>query len=459
MKTGPFKLFCVLGCAILCGFLFSGSAQAADKPNIVLILSDDHAFTEYGFMGHDVIRTPNLDKLASQSAMFRRGYVPTGLCRPSLMTLATGLYAHQNLITGNDPAATQANAAHEKAAGKPAKEMLIQNIDRHASLPRLLAEQGYLCHQSGKWWEGSYQRGGFTHGMTRGYPEKGGRHGDDGLKIGREGMGPVLDFIDLAVKEDKPFFVWYAPLLPHDPHTPPQRLLDKYAVDGRSIHVAKYYAMVEWFDETCGQLLDHLDQKGVSENTLVVYVADNGWIQKEDSAGYAERSKRSPYEGGVRTPILYRWTGKIKPADRPELGSSIDFFPTVLAAAGIDVPADRKGLNLLPYLTTDKAIERDTVFGESFAHDIADIKNREASLLYRWVIKGNMKLLLTYDGQTGRMVYPPKDFAPKLYDLKADPHEKNNLAQEQPEVVKELTTLIDGWWKTKQAKHSVAPER
>ena len=148
--------------------------------------------------------------------------------------------------------------------------------------------------------------------MTRGYPERGGRHGDDGLKIGREGMQPVNDFIDTAIEAKKPFFIWYAPFLPHTPHNPPQRLLDKYTTDGRPKPIATYYAMCEWFDETCGQLLDRLDEKGVADNTLVIYVTDNGWIQNPDSGGYAPRSKRSPYEGGIRTPIMFRWPGKVQ---------------------------------------------------------------------------------------------------------------------------------------------------
>jgi len=238
----------------------SSRAEQPERPNVVLIISDDQAWTDYGFMGHDAIETPNLDKLAEQSVVFRRGYVPTALCRPSLMTLATGLYAHQHRTTGNDPAATSANQAHQQQAGKPARELLISHIDKTGALPQWLSKLGYVSHQSGKWWEGNFARGGFTHGMTRGYPQKGGRHGDDGLKIGREGMRPLFDFMDSAIEQEKPFFVWYAPFLPHTPHNPPERLLKKYQTDGRSISVARYYAMCEWFDETCGQLLDRIDK-------------------------------------------------------------------------------------------------------------------------------------------------------------------------------------------------------
>lgn len=455
--------------ATLVAILIGLPSIAADKPNIVLILSDDHAFTDYGFMGHDVIQTPNLDKLASQSALFRRGYVPTALCRPALMTLATGTYAHQNLITGNDPSKNDVNDAYAKDKGKTPKALLIENVDRFETLPQALAKQGYLSHQSGKWWEGSYQRGGFTHGMTRGYPKPKGRHGDDGLNIGRrpgdaprssEGtdipgaMKPLNDFMDMAIEKDKPFFLWYAPFLPHTPHNPPKRLLDKYQAEGRPLSIAKYFAMVEWLDETCGYLMQSLEDRGIAENTLVIYVTDNGWIQNPKGGGYVARSKRSPNEGGTRTPIMYRWLGKIAPQDRAELATSIDIYPTILAAAGCDIPDDRPGLNLLPNLTKGEAIDRDKIFGESFAHDIADIYNPEASLLYRWVIQDNLKLLLTYDGKPGRMGYPPKGFEPQLYNLKSDPFENNNLAKDHPDKVKELTALLDGWYKPKQAKHS-----
>jgi uncharacterized sulfatase len=419
------------------------SAGDSKPPNVVLIISDDQRYTDYGFMGHPSIETPHLDKLASESVVFRRGYVPTALCRPSLMTMVTGLYAHQNKTTGNDPANTPANKAHAEKAGEDIRELLISHIDQTATLPGWLAEKGYVSHQSGKWWEGSHGRGGFTEGMTQGYPNKGGRHGDAGLRIGRDGMEPVFDFMDRSVADEKPFFVWYAPFLPHTPHNPPPRLFEKYQTKGVPDRIAKYFAMCEWFDETCGALIGHIDESGIAENTLVIYVTDNGWIQTE-SGGYGPRSKRSPYEGGTRTPIMFRWTGVIPAADRPELCSSIDIVPTILAAANAKGPHDFPGLNLLPYLKTGEVIGRDTLFGESFAHDIADIENPQASLLYRWVIHGHDKLILTYDGAPGRMKYPPQGGEPQLFDLKGDPDEKVNLATENPDLVKQLTALLDG---------------
>ncbi|QDS86933.1 Arylsulfatase [Rosistilla ulvae] len=439
----------------VCSIGWTRSSHAADTttpPNIVMLISDDQAWGDYSFMGHDAIQTPNLDRLAKQSVLFRRGYVPTALCRPSLLTLINGRYASQHGVTGNDPSPKYSKPGTPE--NNQQRAQLISYLDRFPTVPQILGRDGYLSMQSGKWWEGNYKHGGFTHGMTRGFPQPGGRHGDDGLKIGREGMQPVTEFIDMAVEEKKPFYLWYAPFLPHTPHNPPKRLLDKYTQAGRPPSVAKYYAMCDWFDETCGQVIDHLDAKGLRENTLIVYVTDNGWIQDPNSSRYAARSKQTPYEGGIRTPIMFSWPGKLKPAERDELCSSLDIVPTVLAAAGAELPAGLPGLNLMPEMTSGEKIDRQRIFGESFAHDIADIENPEASLLYRWCIEGRWKLLLTYDGEVNRYqtTHPRTERRPQLFDLIADPAEEKNLAAENPAVVKRLADAIEAWYPVTQRK-------
>ena len=430
----------------------AAAACAAPSPNIVLIISDDQAWTDYGFMGHPDIQTPHIDKLSEEGVLFKRGYVPTSLCRPSLMTLATGHYAHQHGVTGNDPSPKYAD--RNSALYRRRRAELIAKIDRFETLPELLAERGYLSHQSGKWWQGSYERGGFTHGMTRGFPQPGGRHGDDGLQIGRKGIEHIRKFVDMAVSQDKPFFLWYAPFLPHTPHTPPERLLNKYKEEGRPLPIARYYAMCEWFDETCGTLLAFLDEKGIRDNTLVVYVTDNGWIQNPKGRGYAPRSKQTPYEGGVRTPIIFSWPEMLEPVCRDELVSSIDVFPTILAAAGAEPPDGLPGLNLLPHLKDAAPIERSAIFGEGFAHDIADIDNPEASLLYRWCIEGPWKLILTYDGEVNRYksTHPRTEKRPQLFNLLEDPHEKNNVAADHPEIVARLAERIAAWYPLEERK-------
>ena len=429
-------------------------ASAPKSPNVLYIISDDQSWTDYGFMGHPQIKTPYLDKLANESVLFERGYVPTALCRPSLVTLINGQYAHKHGVTGNDPSPKN-YPPKDGENYKQKKAQLISYLDRFETLPNLLGEKGYLSHQSGKWWEGNFKHGGFTHGMTRGFPQPGGRHGDDGLKIGRDGLKPIEDFVDHSIKKNKPFFLWYGVFLPHTPHNPPERLLKPYSELGLPLSIAKYYAMCTWFDETCGQLIDILEKRNLRDDTIIVYVTDNGWIQNPKKNGYAPRSKQTPYEGGIRTPIMFSWpNGKLKSGKRKDVVSSIDLFPTVLAATGARTPKDLPGLNLLENLKTEKPIKRKGILGESFAHDIADVENPEDSLLFRWTIEGKWKLLLTYDGEVNRYktTHPREEKRPQLFNLLQDPKEEKNLAEQNPKVVARLAAKIGKWWPVKERK-------
>src|SRR5262249_58199395 len=127
-------------------------------------------------------------------------------------------------------------------------------------------------------------------------------------------------------------------MMPHEPHNPPPRLLNKYEAKGRPLKLAKYYAMCEWFDETCGELLAYLDKKGLAKSTLVVFVVDNGWIQetgeKRTTRGwFAPKSKLSPYDGGVRTPVLLSLPGKVKAGRDDGPGSAGRPVPTGLGGS------------------------------------------------------------------------------------------------------------------------------
>jgi arylsulfatase A-like enzyme len=415
-------------------------------PNIVLIVSDDQAWTDYGFMGHSHIQTPNLDRLARESLTFTRGYVPDSLCRPSLATIVTGLYPHQHGIVGNDPPPPPDLAGDSKAAQPKDPRYLqrrieyIRHIDRVPKFPELLARRRYLRHQSGKWWEGNFRRGGFSHGMTHGDRNRGGRHGDDGLVIGRNGLRPIFDFIQDARHKEQPFFVFYAPFLPHTPHNPPARLLDKYRGKTPHLPIAKYWSMCEWFDETVGELLGHLETSGLAQETLVIYVTDNGWINRTDRSAYAQRSKRSQYDGGIRTPIMLRWPGHTVPSvDRTRLASSIDIAPTILAAAGLEPSPQMPGIDLLDR----EAVEaREAIHGEIFEHDVQHMTDPLPSLRFRWIIEGRWKLIVP--GQQREPTAPIE-----LFDLLADPLEQTNLAVEQVSVRDRLTDHLNLWWPAK----------
>ncbi len=435
-----------LALALLAGLLTTLESKAKTPPNIVFILSDDQAWADYGFMGHSENKTPNLDALADQSLVFERGYVAAPLCRPSLASMLTGRYPFMHGITGNDVDGRNKRAELDV----PMREQ----FHTHPSFVRMLTTNGYLAHQSGKWWEGSWQDGGFTHGMTHGDPGRGGRHGDQGLSIGRKSMQPIKDFIAMAIKKQQPFLTWYAPFLPHTPHNPPSHLLKKYTVAGRSADVAKYYAMCEWFDTTCGELLGYLEEKKIRENTLIIYICDNGWAatstNRNDPAqklwkSYAQRSKSSPYEKGIRTPIMLSWPGHVKRGHVQHLAHAIDLFPTIAAAAGLQIKGKLPGINLL---NEQARGDRQRVFG--VCHSVYNMTpgNPDGTLQYLWCVENEWKLLLRYNGldTTRYRQLHIWDKAPvRLYNLKNDPHEKNELSAMHPEIVKRLRRAIRTW--------------
>ena len=419
---------------VLVGMFLFRSALAADQPNIILIISDDHGYGDYGFMGSKIARTPNIDRIASQSKLYPRGYVMP-VCSPSLACLLTGRLPHENGITGNDLAASTRVKGKAKASRSPLAQQLLSNP---VILPKVLSESGYLTFQSGKLWNTTYREVGFTHGMT----DTAGRHGDAGLDIGRKGMKPMFDFIDEARKQDKPFFVWYAPFMPHTPHNPPEDILAKYRNQGLTPAAEKYFAMVEWFDQTCGELDRYLADHNLSQNTAVLYLADNGW-----DASYGNtrgRAKLSPYELGIRTPMFVRWPGKVVPQrDDETLASIIDFVPTILRIAGIQTPHNLPGLDL----TDGNAMAaRKSIFVEAYTHDIADLSAPAKSLIARVVLSGWSKLLIP-GSATPDKSFNTKPSEIELFDLKADPLETENIASKNPDRVKQLMAIQEAAWK------------
>ncbi len=401
-------------------------------PNIILILSDDHGFHDYGFMGSKIAKTPNIDRVAAESLVYTRGYVMP-VCSPSLACLLTGQLPHVHGITGNDlsPAALKALKIPGQKDRSPLSDHLLANP---MILPQALSKAGYRTFQSGKLWNVTAKQVGFTNGMTN----KEGRHGGDGLTIGRNSMAPIFDFIKSASDESKPFFVWYAPMMPHQPHNPPQTYLKKYQNRGMSANAEKYYAMVEWFDQTCGELDEFLKKNNHYENTMIVYLADNGWDAEQGS-----RAKLSPYELGIRTPIFVRWPGKMTPArDDETLASIVDIVPTMLIASGLQAPKSLPGCNLLD---RDAMKNRKEIFVEGYTHDIHDLAHPEASLVSRVVINGWSKLLLPGANRPDK-AYTSAPTEVELFDLKSDPYEKQNLAKERPEEVNRLKAILDATW-------------
>jgi arylsulfatase A-like enzyme len=234
----------------------------------VLVIGDDVGWSDFGFMGATGIRTPNLDRLAAEGVVFTHAMSSGSACKPALRTLLTGLEPPEvrtRLLT----------AGRGRTALPPFREVF-------ETLPERLADEGYASFQAGKFWEGSFDMGGFTHGMTTRYgndvEDFVGYHkhsGADGLRIGRETMEPLFSFLEEV--RGRPFFVWYAPLLPHLPHDAPEEFTALYAKAPIPEHVRAYRSTLTWFDATVGALLAKLDELEVRDDTLVIYLSDNGW--------------------------------------------------------------------------------------------------------------------------------------------------------------------------------------
>lgn len=438
MQSGNYLLLAVVSLLALtsCGksAVDEVTSVAAETPNIVFIISDDQAWTDYGFMGHKQLQTPNLDKLANEGLTFVQSYVPTSLCAPSLASIVTGVYPRRHQVLGNDRLLPTDDPKDKKKIRAERYVPVIDHFKQLNTLPKMLKGKGYLSFQTGKWWLGNYANGGFDLGMTHGDPAQNGRHGDYGLEIGRKGMDTLFNYIDYALEEEKPFFLWYAPFLPHQPHNPPDSLLQKYLAVAPSEYVAKYWAMCEWFDQTCGELMDYIEDKGQTENTLFVYVCDNGWVQEENAAGYTKNSKRSPYDFGMRTPIIYKWSGKIKPEyNTRSLASSLDIVPTVLSLLNIERPEGLDGIDVLDKVALEK---REALYGEIYAHDFSTVDN---SLFYQMAITNPYKIIVPNKANK------PNESV-QLYDLAKDPFEQTDLAAEKPEIVEQLKNKIEASW-------------
>ncbi len=421
---------CLFAILSTLGASFAGEAS---KPNIILILSDDQGFMDYGFMGHKTVKTPNIDRMASESLLYTRGYVMP-VCSPSLACLLTGKLPHEHGITGNDLEKSAIPTGVKSNSRDPLAHQLLSNS---LTLPKSITEAGYLTFQSGKLWNTTFNEVGFTEGMT----DSEGRHGGAGLAIGRKGMQPVFMFMDSAKAREKPFFLWYAPMMPHQPHDPPQEFLAHYQGKGLTPAAEKYYAMVEWFDQTCGDLDEYLAKNDLKDNTVIIYLADNGWSA---NTGPGPRAKLSPYEMGIRTPMFVRWPGKVKPLrDDETLASILDIAPSILKIAGAKTPGDLPGIDLLD---REAMTARKSITVENFTHNIKDLGHPEKSLVTRVVIGGWSKLLIPGTVRPDqKYTTAPKEI--ELFDLKSDPLEKTNIAIQKPDEVKRLQAIQDRIWK------------
>lgn len=451
---------------VLAALLMPRGGIGSERPNIVYIISDDQSWSDFGFMGNERVHTPNLDRLAARSARFPNGYLTTSVCRPSLATLLTGLYPHQHGIHFNhgppgNSGYNRMTSIEEYQQVRGREFSLIRSVE---TLPRILSEKlEYRVLQTGKFWEGHWRNGGFTEGMTtfetppasQGYGGvrtlvNGDRvahgNGDHGLQIGRETMEPIETFILDCEEAETPWMVWYAPYLPHQPHDAPEEFYE-IAKSNPNVetHEIPYFASIAQFDQTVGWLVHFVEVNADPRNTIFVFVSDNGWRPsetpesgREQEFAHTKRSKRAPFDDGLRGPILLRWDGVVTPEERSELVSSIDIVPTLLRLVGLG-KNDLPGHDLLKEAKTDR-----DVFGAVYPGDATSLGHPERDVAYRWARSGDWKLILPH-GQNPWGNYLKE---PALFNVRVDPRERVNRASddEYRDLVSALRKKIDAWW-------------
>jgi arylsulfatase A-like enzyme len=434
------------------------AAYAADpKPNIVVILADDLGNADLGYRGSD-IKTPNIDKLAKEGVRLE-SFHGMPVCTPARAALMTGRYP---MRYGLQTLVIFPNHSY----GLPTDERTLPQALQEAGYHTAMVGKWHLGHADKKYWP---QNRGFDHfyGNTVGEVDyfTHQRSGitdwqRDGKFISEQGYVTTL-FGDEAVKvieeqdKTKPFFLYFASLAPHAPYQAPQADADRYASTIKDPTRRTYAAMITSLDDQVGRIVAALEKRGLRENTLIIFSSDNGGPRsavvasgahsKEERAasgvtqeslpasnGELRGGKGSLYEGGVRTPTLFNWPGRLEPRIVNEPLHMVDIMPTALALAGGTAnPADKP--------LDGEDIWATVAEGRPSPHDDI-LVNVEA---FRGaVIKGKWKLIKI-------ALLPGKT---ELFDLTTDPGEKANVADQNPEVVRDLETRLIAY--AKQQKMS-----
>lgn len=396
------------------------------KPNIVFILTDDQGYGDLGCYGSETIATPEIDKLCQEGMKFTSFYVHN-TCSPTRLAFMTGSLAHR--IGGQEVLYWW--------------DRMGINPDE-ITTPELLKEAGYATCAIGKWHMGPWPTfHAVNHGFDTFYgfmnPNKPSLYRDSEIIEPRKGpqtdgkyterlLSAGVEFI--KENKDRPFFLYYASPLPHDPWVPGKRF------KGTSKH-GKYGDVVQEIDYQVGVLMDTLDELGLTEKTLVVFTSDNGPrvdMEGHGSAGPLRDGKWSAFEGGIRVPCIIRWPGKVPAGTvNDEITAIYDMLPTFCEIAGSQVPTDRviDGRSILPYMFGEKV---DAPIHDSFIIPGKIIRSKDWKLYVRDVNPGGAE-----NGWGDR-----KGTAKgSLFSLKDDIGETTDVSAQYPEVVAELTRKME----------------
>lgn len=418
-------------------FVGDGAAVAAEhrQPNVILILLDDMGWRDVGFMGNSFVETPALDALARGGLVLTQAYASAPNCAPTRACLMSGqVTPRHGVYTVVDPRQPPGSPWHKLLAAESKSDLATEVV----TMPEALRAAGYATAFFGMWNLGRGRRGPTTPGGqgfdTVVFPDtlgfaKDSYHDDEGNYLSDRLMDELLEFIER--ERDRPFFAYLADHAVHAPYDPPGDLVTKYErkTDGDDRRDnAAHAATIEAFDRNVARIVAALDRLALREDTLVIFTSDNGGTPQFTSP--LRGSKGQLYEGGIRVPMMVSWPGSVKPGTTDIPVATIDLFPTLIDVCRAEPPTDQPldGTSLAGLFLGGDAPRRDRLFW----HFPCYVGRATPSSAVR---EGDWKLVAFFED--GGHV--------ELFNLRDDPHEREDLSDREPERTAALTKTLRAW--------------
>jgi len=435
---------------------------AKPQPNILHILVDDMGWTALSCYGNGDVATPHLDTLAGQGMRFTNAYADAQ-CSPTRAALLSGQYGVRTGLF---------KVIHEQEPPRAYLRIPTPNLEMSpevATLATTLRQAGYTTGLSGKWHIANHYSAAAIQAHHGGdYFD---RYGFDFCGDASEAADPedkgvaaitddIIGFIQSA--GEQPWFAYAAHFTPHTKLNAPKGLVEKHVGRGyaRSASpagrfserpTADYLAMLEHLDNEVGRLLAKLDELKLNERTVVIFTSDNGGLSRVASSAPLREGKGSPYEGGIRVPLIVRWPGKVPPGSECSVPvHTVDFYPTFAALAGVSTVQKLDGLSLVPLLEQTGALSRDTLAWHMPTY--TPMYGRTPCAVIR---KGDWKLIHWFGDYLDPNGFTP-DQTPygnlilgsrsELYYLRDDLGETRDLLASRPEKAAELRASLEAWW-------------
>ncbi len=444
-----FLLFMFTSCSI--------KEEVPTRPNIIYIMADDLGYSEVGCYGQESIQTPNIDKLASEGMKFTQHYSGSPVCAPARSVLMTGLHTGHTPSRGNMevdpygqfplPGETTTIAELLKKAGYRTAMygkwgLGVENTTGDPNLQGFDDFYGYYCqvHAHNSFPEYLYHNGEkvMLNNEVSYLPEDHWTRGLGGYATKKIDYSND-DFFEMALKfidnnKANPFFLYIPVTMPHDNGEAPEGekyespTLEPYEDEDWSFEKKSRAAIITRMDKYIGLIMEELEKKDLSHNTILIFTSDNGCDNPDffNGSGVLRGMKRDVYEGGIRVPLIVRWPGKIKAGSVSDHVSAFwDFLPTACEIAGIDIGIETDGISYLPELLGKPQSEHEYLYWE-----FQELGKKQAARKGKWkAVRLN--------------VYETPDAPLELFDLETDIGEQNDVAGQFPEVVKQMEEIIE----------------